>query len=177
MSGVGTRMGVTISFVERYTRSGQFDQIFKDGMALVEAAASYLDGDGRRAAKTLSPTIAVLYATESMRLTTRLLELASWLLVRRSLKVGEITVEEARVKRRRIKLGTVARPAHVKGFADLPEGLRDLIERSYALNDRIIQLDRALENPTAVVQEVRPGPNPVGRHLQLLSQAFDGPHQ
>ena len=32
---------------------------------------------------------ALAYATESMRLTTRLLELASWLMVRRALKEGD----------------------------------------------------------------------------------------
>ena len=89
--------------------------------------------------------MSVLYATESMRLTTRLLELASWLMIRRAPKEGEITAEEARAKRERVKLRAPGRPSHVKGFADLPAGLRDLIEASYALNDRIVQLDRAMQ--------------------------------
>ena len=66
----------------------------------------------------------MLYATESMRLTTRLLELASWLLIRRAFKEGEITDEEARKKRARVKLQAFGRPAHVKGFAELPRGCR-----------------------------------------------------
>ena len=171
VSSVGSKGGVTVSFVERYARSEQFDRIFKDGMTLVEQTAAYLDGEGRKSAKGLSPAIAVVYATESMRLTTRLLELASWLLVRRSLKAGEISPEEARVKRRRIKLATVGRPAHVKGFADLPEGLRNLIERSFALNDRIVGLDRALDAPEAVVAAIGAA-NPVGAQITELAKAF-----
>ncbi len=171
VSSVSSKGGVTVSFVERYARSGQFDQIFKDGMTLVEQTAAYLDGEGRKSAKGLSPAIAVVYATESMRLTTRLLELASWLLVRRSLKAGEISPEEARVKRRRIKLATVGRPAHVKGFAELPEGLRSLIERSFALNDRIVGLDRALDAPEAVVAAIGAA-NPVGAQITELAKAF-----
>ena len=171
VSSVGSKGGVTVSFVERFARSGQFDQIFKEGMTLVEETAAYLDGEGRRAAKGLSPAVAVVYATESMRLTTRLLELASWLLVRRSLKVGEISPEEARVKRRRIKLATVGRPAHVKGFTELPEGLRELIERSFALNDRILALDRALDAPEAVVTAIGTA-NPVGAQISQLALAF-----
>jgi len=93
VSGQRPPGGVTVSFGERFTASDQFDQIFKHGMGLVERTASYLDGPGRHEAKALSPTVAVLYATESMRLTTRLLELASWLLVRRALREGEITAE------------------------------------------------------------------------------------
>ena len=175
MSSVISKDGVTVSFVERFARSGQFDQIFKEGMTLVEQTAAYLDGEGRKSAKGLSPAIAVVYATESMRLTTRLLELASWLLVRRSLKVGEITPEEARVKRRRIRLATVGRPAHVKGFDDLPEGLRRLIERSFALNDRIVGLDRALDAPDAVVTAIG-ATNPVGAQISELAKALAARH-
>jgi len=172
-SSVGSTGSVTVSFVERYARSDQFDQIFKEGMALVEAAATYLDGDGRKAAKSLTPGQAVIYAAESMRLTTRLLELASWLLVRRSLKSGEISPEEARIRRRRIKLATLSRPSHVKTFADLPTGLQDLIEKSYLLNDRIVMLDRALDQPATVVQF--PVQNVVRQQVQALTSAFEKP--
>ena len=59
-------------------------------MALVEETAAYLDGQGRRESKKLNGTASVTYATESMRLTTRLLELASWLLIRRAVRDGDI---------------------------------------------------------------------------------------
>jgi len=48
-------------------------------MDLVEETAAYLDGDGRTEAKTLERSVSLTYATESMRLTTRLMQLASWL--------------------------------------------------------------------------------------------------
>ena len=172
MGSVVSSTGVTVSFAERYAASEQFDAIFKEGMALVETTAAYLDGSGRKAAKALSPALAALYATESMRLTTRLLELASWLLVRRSLKTGEITLDEARVKRRRIRLAVIGRPAHTKGFTELPQGLQDLVEQSIALNDRIYQIDRALEAPVSRV--VEPATNPVAQQIERLTQAFPG---
>ena len=137
--------GVTISFGERFAASDQFDAIFKEGMALVEHTARYLDGPGRQEARKLRGPLSVLYATESMRLTTRLLELASWLMIRRALKSGEISAEDARTKRQRVKLKGPGRPSHVKGFVDLPEGLQQLVEQSFSLNDRIVQLDRAME--------------------------------
>lgn len=170
MGSVSSRDGITVSFAERFASSDQFDQIFREGMRLVENTAAYLDGDGRRQAKALSPAQGMLYATESMRLTTRLLEIASWLLVRRSLKSGEITPEEARVKRRRIKLASVGRPGHVKGYEDLPADIRRLIDASYALNDRILQLDRALEGPALTV--VATNDNPVQRQIDRLAAAF-----
>lgn len=141
---------------------------------MVEETASYLDGEGRKAAKQLKPHIAVIYATESMRLTTRLLELASWLLVRRSLKAGEITPDEARSKRRRIRLTTVGRPSHVQAYDQLPESLRSLIERSFSLNDRIVLLDRALEKPPEATVAVTAG-NPVDEQVQSLTKALNSP--
>ena len=142
--GSSRQPGGTISFAERFAASDGFDAIFKEGMALVERTAAYLDGPGRKEAKLLQAPLTLVYATESMRLTTRLLDLASWLLIRKALKAGEITPEEAVQKRQRVKLQALGRPSHVKNFADLPEGLRALIDASFAMNDRIVQLDRAL---------------------------------
>ncbi len=72
-SAPATAAGITVSFGERFAASDQFDAIFKEGMALVERTATYLDGAGRKESRALRGPVAVLYATESMRLTTRLL--------------------------------------------------------------------------------------------------------
>jgi regulator of CtrA degradation len=166
--------GTTVSFGEHFAASDQFDAIFKEGMALVERTAAYLDGPGRKEARALKGPVAVLYATESMRLTTRLLELASWLMIRRALKEGEITPDEARAKRERVKLRGPGRIAHVRGFADLPLGLRQLIEASYALSDRIFQLDRAIE---VVLDQATACDNPVGAQVTRLEEAFGKPRR
>lgn len=173
--GVATATtAVTVSFGERFAASDQFDAIFKEGMALVERTASYLDGPGRKEARLLRGPVSVLYATESMRLTTRLLELASWLMIRRAQKEGEITADEARAKRERVKLRAPGRPSHVKGFAELPEGLRGLIEASYALNDRIVQLDRAIQ---VVVSDTTEAANPVAAQVTRIEEAFAAPRR
>ncbi|HMT13742.1 MAG TPA: DUF1465 family protein, partial [Aestuariivirga sp.] len=75
----------TISFFTRFTASEQFDKVFKEGMGLVEETANYLDGPGRADARMLDRHGAVAYATESMRLPTRLMQLASWLLLQRAI--------------------------------------------------------------------------------------------
>jgi regulator of CtrA degradation len=163
--------GVTLSFGEHFAASDQFDAIFREGMCLVERAAVYLDGPGRKEARALRGPVSMLYATESMRLTTRLLELASWLMIRRAHKEGEITAEEVRKKRERVRLTAPGRISHVKGFADLPQGLRDLIEASFALNDRIVRLDRAMEVGAA---EPEAAASPVEAQVARLEEAFAG---
>jgi regulator of CtrA degradation len=174
--------GVTISFGERFAASDQFDAIFREGMALVERAAAYLDGPGRKEAKALGGPVAMLYASESMRLTTRLLELASWLMIRRSFKDGEITAEQLARKRERVRLTEPGRISHVKGFDTLPEGLQDLIKASFALNDRIVRLDLAMQvrvdqdQSDAVDRAPLADPlqAPVQAQLTRLERAFAG---
>ena len=163
---------VTVSFGKRFQASEQFDIVFREGMALVERSAAYLDGEGRRASRGLPAQVTVLYATESMRLTTRLLELASWLLIRRAVKEGELTEEEAARKQARVKLQRLGRPSHIGGFDDLPDGLRDLIQSSFALYDRIVQLDRALTPKVDTGLSGAAVMNPVAAQVAKLEQAF-----
>ena len=167
--------GVTISFGERFAASDQFDAIFREGMALVERAAAYLDGPGRKEAKALSSPAAMLYASESMRLTTRLLELASWLMIRRSFKDGEITPEQLAYKRERVRLTEPGRISHVKGFETLPGGLQDLIKASFGLNDRIVRLDLAMQvrvDQPAVADCPPATASPVQAQVTRLERAF-----
>lgn len=162
----------TVSFSERFQSSTKFEQLYNEGMALVNRTAAYLDGRGRREAKALTGGAGVLYATESMRLTTRLLDLASWLLIRRALREGEISEDEAKMKRRRVKLQAFGRPGHVNGFASLPEGLKELIEESFVLHDRICQIDRMLSSAGTADVVAEPAANPVAQQMGMLERAF-----
>jgi regulator of CtrA degradation len=163
---------VTVSFGERFQASEQFDLVFKEGMALVERTAAYLEGTGRAEAKRLKPPINILYATESMRLTTRLLDLASWLLIRRAIKEGEMSEAEAQKKRKNVSLQGTARASHVQGLATLPTGLQELISESYALNERILRLDRALSVRVEDAGAELVPANPVGMQMDRLRVAF-----
>jgi regulator of CtrA degradation len=93
-----------VSFGEKLAASEQFMVLFQEGMDLVSRAANYLDGDGREEAKLLPRAAAVAYAVESMRLTTRLLQVASWLLLQRAVNEGELSRAEAAAEKRRIPL-------------------------------------------------------------------------
>ena len=146
--------GVTISFGERYLTSERFQTIYREGMELVEATAKYLDGDGRAEGKTLKGAVSLSFATESMRLTTRLMNVASWLLIRRSVNNGEMTQERARRERLKLKIDPIGRPSHIKDYDTLPARLRVLIEASFLLQDKVIKLDRLFEGGTVIAEEV-----------------------
>src|ERR1700716_3850284 len=91
-------------FGARLAGSQAFADLFRDGMALVEETAAYLDGPGRQESKKLSRNGALAYATESMRLTTRLMQLASWLLLHRAVKEGEMSLAQAHKEKTKVKL-------------------------------------------------------------------------
>src|SRR5438477_7766052 len=81
--------------IEDFARSELFERTFQEGMDLVEETAAYLDGSGRQDSKLLSRNAALSYAAESMRLTTRLMQVASWLLVQRAVREGDMPPEAA----------------------------------------------------------------------------------
>src|SRR5438034_5089273 len=133
----------TVSFGELLAASQHFSDLFRDGMTLVEETATYLDGPGRQESKKLERAAALAYATESMRLTTRLMQLASWLLLHRAVKEGEMSLAQAS------KQKSKAKPAG-SDFSDddnvrlLPDRLRNLIERSRTLQVAVRRLDASM---------------------------------
>jgi regulator of CtrA degradation len=162
--------GVTVSFGAKFAQSDQFRTVFREGMALVEAAATYLDGDGRKEARKLEAPHSLTYATESMRLTTRLMQLASWLLIRRAVSEGELTLEQALAEQRKIKLPVKGGEQPSRDFNALPPRLKDLIEQSVKLQERIVRLDQMLgleKAPTP--KEVD---NPLSTQMSRLRAAF-----
>src|SRR3954453_15373298 len=92
-----------VSFGAKMAASQAFADLFRDGMALVEETAAYLDGPGRQESKKLERGAALAYATESMRRTTRLMQLASWFLLHRAVKEGEMTVTQANKEKSKAK--------------------------------------------------------------------------
>ncbi len=148
--------GVMVSFGERYLTSERFQSIYREGMELVEETARYLDGDGRGEGKSLKGATSLSYATESMRLTTRLMNIASWLLIRRSVNNGEMTQERARRERLKLKIDSIGRPSHIKGFDELPARLQALITASFGLQDKVIKLDRLFEGGSVLGEDSQP---------------------
>ena len=157
LAGTG---GVTISFGERYLGSARFQAIYREGMELVESTARYLDGEGRAEGKGLKGGASLSFATESMRLTTRLMNVASWLLIRRSVNNGEMTQERARHERVKLKIDGIGRPSHIKGFEELPARLRGLIEASFVLQDKVIKLDRLFDGGSVIADDLHVTPQP-----------------
>jgi regulator of CtrA degradation len=157
-----------VRFADRLANSQSFSNLFREGMALVEETAAYLDGDGRIQAKALQRHAALAYATESMRLTTRLMQVASWLLLHRAVNEGEMSLAQARTEKRKVKI--TADHADAEAEHMLPPPLRGLIERSRRIQERVLRLDSTLHATSFEA----PAANPVEHQLGMLRAAFTG---
>jgi regulator of CtrA degradation len=151
--------------VKDFAGSELFDRTFQEGMTLVEETATYLDGPGRQESKSLDRRAALGYASESMRLTTRLMQVASWLLVQRAVREGEM--DPLKACDARYRLGgehTLAGEA----VSDLPIGLKTLLMRSERLYERVLHLDRRMYLDPGESEQ----PHPVLSQLEKLQAAF-----
>lgn len=129
---------------QSFMHSVLFDRTFDEGMALVEETARYLDGRGREEARALPREAALLYAGESMRVTTRLMQAASWLLIQRAVREGEMRAEDAAGERYRLGSKEICFGGRGESVEQLPKTLRDLLDRSERLYRRIARLEEQL---------------------------------
>src|SRR4030088_2949969 len=156
-------------FGARLAGSQAFSDLFRDGMALVEETAAYLDGPGRQESKKLERSGPLAYATESMRLTTRLMQLASWLLLHRAVKEGEMTLTQANREKTKVKL-SAADPGPNDMIEKLPSQLQDLIARSMNLQAKVRRLDTSIHAPATERAAIG---NPLVPQLNRLKAAFE----
>jgi regulator of CtrA degradation len=151
-----------ISFGQSFVKSDAFMVLFREGMGLVEQTAAYLDDAGRTESAALPRDVALTYATESMRLTTRLMQIASWLLVQRAVAEGEMTAEQAHAENNKFKISDAMVLPPREEAERLPQTLRDLMTHSIRLQDRIRHLEGQMSGA------VKSNDNPVQDQLASL---------
>jgi regulator of CtrA degradation len=160
--------GALLSFRDKYIASPQFARLYREGMDLVEQTAEYLDRAGRLESKRLAPQVSIAYTSESIKLTTRLTQLASWLLVRRAIAMGEITASEAHTHRHKVTLAAQS-GTRSDCFENLPEAFRKLIGESHRLYGRILRLDPLLSEGYTALAE---GQSPISPQLERIKLEF-----
>ncbi len=162
----------TVALTPRLLASGGFDGLYREGMSLIEDVAAYLDGQGRADSQALSREASFLYATESMRLTTRLMQLASWLLLQRAVNEGELSPEQARTEKSKVKFSALPSDRGGPGWDEMPEIMLDYIAKGDRLFERVVKFDR-IERGEELPAEPD-SENGVSGQLDRLKAAFGG---
>jgi regulator of CtrA degradation len=153
--------------IEAFASSDVFEKMFHEGMDLVSETATYLDGEGRAESRALDRSAALSYASESMRLTTRLMQASSWLLVQRAVREGEMTPAQARDPKYRLGARRIC-SSEGELSDQLPVRLVVLLQRSARLYERVDRLDASMYQGDGQ-QEPR---NPVSDQLERLQAAL-----
>jgi regulator of CtrA degradation len=153
--------------LEEFAGSVLFNRTFDEAMSLVEECARYLDGQGREESRALSKRMALVYAGESMRITTRLMQAASWLLVQRAVHEGEMQAKDAASDRYRLGAREICLGRREDDMSELPGRLCELLERSESLYRRVLRFDDIFFRSALDVSK-----HPLQSQLNQLEAAF-----
>ncbi len=153
---------------ETFTGGKLFDSLFVRGMALVEETAAYLDGPGRTAADTLPREASLTYSAWTMELTTRLMQAASWLVMQKAVRDGEMPSVDAAHKKYRLRAEAPMLETGAQKELGLPPRFLDLVDRSEHLFEQVCRLDAAI-----YVRVEKPAINPVTEQWAQIQQAAD----
>lgn len=118
------------------------DGLYIEAMTLADEARSYFDRGGQADRQALDPMARVAFSCESLKVTTRLMHVVSWLLVRKAARAGELTEAEALAPERR--LGRIADSDPAAVGAVLPVRAQAIIDASRDLYERVQRLDAQL---------------------------------
>ncbi|MCK9544532.1 MAG: DUF1465 family protein [Novosphingobium sp.] len=127
------------------------DSLYLEAMVLADEARSYFDRNGQDDRAALDPLGRVAFSCESLKVTTRLMHVVSWLLVRRAVEAGELNAHQAQGRERRLGDASTSDDSALK---PLPERARELVRASDDLYKRVQRLERELE----VGQQAIPSP-------------------
>ena len=124
------------------------EQLYVEAMSLADEARSYFDRDGQEDRSKLDPVTRVAFSCESLKVTTRLMHVVSWLLVRKAIQAGEMTEEEAQTPERRLGRAADSNDDMLR-LAKLPPRARQIIDTSRDLYERVHRLDEQLGRPVS----------------------------
>jgi regulator of CtrA degradation len=114
---------------------GTYDEAF----GLLVEARNYVENDVAAFKYADNPPDPLAMTQETMRLTSRLTQVMAWLMAERAMREGEIDEEEFVKDKYRIEGHAVCLKRAIDEMEDdLPDGLNDLMERSYNLDERFV---------------------------------------
>jgi regulator of CtrA degradation len=114
------------------------DSLYVEAMVLADEARAYFDSAGRDDRLSLDPKVRIGFACESLKVTTRLMQIVAWLMTRRAIAAGELPAQAGSSPERR--LGD-APESDEAVLPLLPESALALIRSSQELYDRIRRID------------------------------------
>lgn len=161
-----------ILMIEHDAFESVFDRLCEETMALIEETAAYIDTEGKLAARSLSTEVSALYARETVYLSTRLMQVASRLLLMRAEREGEMSSEQIQKETAKVSLSTPSLSLENDHWKELPEVFRHFVIRSLRIEERMRYMSYDKQQISSHTVENN---NPVSQQIQLIKTAFQRP--
>jgi regulator of CtrA degradation len=120
---------------------GLVEKIYDEAYALLLETRNYMAYVAPSVRKAMAPEDRLFVTYHSTRLTSRLLEMMSWLMAQKAILGGEMTAGEAREQGFVISNDSICSFDESEQSGVLPQGLRTLLSRSRSLYERLERLD------------------------------------
>lgn len=120
------------------------DPLYAEALGLADEARGYFSQAGQDDRLDLEPMERVLFSCESLKVTTRLMHVISWLMVGKAVAAGEMTPEEASVPERRLGFVEESNEVREPRLTQLPSQARALVRRSVDLYERVSRIEASL---------------------------------
>ena len=131
-------------------------ELYDETLGLLVEARDYFSGDGAAQRSVLPIAGQLAFARESLRLTCRLTQAMAWLMSRRAVLAGEISVIEGRGAGHRLGNYRICLADDHGQLAGLPDEFCALWRRSFTLFRRIARLED-LARRSVIRRPVPPG--------------------
>lgn len=119
-----------------------FRGAYDEAMGLLVEARDYVQNDVMAFKYADDPPDPVAMTQETLRLTSRLTQVMAWLMAERAMHEGEIGEDEFIKDKYRVEGQHVCLKRAIDDMKDdMPDGLNDLMDRSYSLYRRVMRLD------------------------------------
>lgn len=125
------------------------DRLYRESLELAEEARGYFAVHSKTDRQRLSAIDRLMYTCESLRISTRLMHVISWLMVRKAVANRELSEVEGLSPARRLGDPDLCRKTEVKDLRALPPMAASLSLRSQALYDRALRLQQVMLDAAA----------------------------
>lgn len=147
------------------------DQLYNEAIALADQSRTYFASYSKTDRAALGSIDRVLYTAESLRISTRLMHVISWAMVRKAVSNGEMTHQESLSARHHLDDVELCRRSSPRDLRQLPRAVVELSHQSLRVFERALRLQDQMLGQ-AFREESDSPENPVASLLKELELAI-----
>lgn len=149
------------------------DQLYNQAIAMADESRTYFAQHSKTDRHELGAIDRVLYTAESLRISTRLMHVISWVMIRKAVANGEITAEEALSSRHQLDDLELCRGSDPRDLRRMPRAVVILSHQSLTIYQRALRLqDQLLRRAENAEASDAPTASPVAAMLRDLELAI-----